>query len=176
MASRLFKFNPITQLIYPFIIIIMAIATIHSAVASSVLLGVAVQLLLLVAPANSISTVDTMGPRDTLTAGKSLSAGEYNLTMQEDCNLVLRRGEKVTWESDTAGKGSDCFLYLQRSGLLLIYQKKGGSSIWTSETVQSSAGARFVFVLQPDGNAVVFGKPVWSTAAMGTTNRVRGRE
>ncbi|KAK8936147.1 hypothetical protein KSP39_PZI013477 [Platanthera zijinensis] len=123
--------------------------------------------MLLLAPASSIPTGDSMSPGDTLLSGKSLTSGEYSLSMQEDCNLVLRRGNKVTWESDTAGRGTACFLYLQTNGLLIIYPNKGGGGwIWKSQTVPSSAGGgRFVFVLQPDGTAVVFGTPVWSTAS-----------
>ncbi|KAK8955365.1 hypothetical protein KSP40_PGU022209 [Platanthera guangdongensis] len=138
--------------------------TIAAAALSVLLIGISVMLLL--APARSIPTSDTMSPGDTLLSGKSLTSGEYSLSMQEDCNLVLRRGNNVTWESDTAGRGSECFLYLQTNGLLIINSNTGeGSRIWKSETVRSSAGGRFVFVLQPDGSAVVFGTPVWSTAS-----------
>ncbi|KAK8935944.1 hypothetical protein KSP39_PZI013426 [Platanthera zijinensis] len=139
-------------------------STIRSAAVSSILLFIAVQILL---AAHSCSAARSkMMPGETLLAGKSLSAGHYTLTMKEDCNLELRHGKNITWESHTSGLGSKCFLYLEVRGVLVIYSEGASKFIWRSGPTSNPLSSEFV--LQPDGNAVLFATTnLWSTALSG---------
>ncbi|KAI0512219.1 hypothetical protein KFK09_012857 [Dendrobium nobile] len=89
--------------------------------------------------------------------------------MQDDCNLVLYDNNLSVWDSRTAGKGSKCFLHLQMNGELLILTSNATQPpLWRTET--GGNFNRFVLVLKPNGNAVVFGTAVWSTG----TGRKKG--
>ncbi|KAL0919708.1 hypothetical protein M5K25_011823 [Dendrobium thyrsiflorum] len=137
--------------------------SIRSAAAPSILLCIAVQILLFASNSSAVGNMLMAG--ETLLAGNCLSVGNYHLTMQHNCNLELYHGNKLTWESHTTGMGTKCFLYLQVNGELVIVSEGSTSPfIWMTGTGGSLH--RFILVLQPDGNAVVYGSAVWSTGTM----------
>ncbi|KAL0919707.1 hypothetical protein M5K25_011822 [Dendrobium thyrsiflorum] len=129
--------------------------------AASAILLCTTSLFLLFTSSSSEASSNILIAGDTLTAGKSLSVGSYNLFMQDDCNLVLYDSKIPVWESRTAGKGSNCFLHFQMNGELLILSPNATKPLWRTET--GGHFNRFVLVLKPNGNAVVFGTAVWST-------------
>jgi cell wall-associated NlpC family hydrolase len=83
------------------------------------------------APASSSSARAVLKPGQELTAGQSLSAGSYKLTMQPDGNLVLTHGGTALWASDT-WKDRGARAVLQHDGNFVIYQ--GGRAVWNSDT------------------------------------------
>ncbi|MQM12420.1 hypothetical protein Taro_045339 [Colocasia esculenta] len=96
-----------------------------------------------------------------LFAGQSLVQGNYSFVMQEDCNLVLYYGRTPLWASLTYEKGYDCVAILEREGYLVIYSGSG-SPLWSSGTGRSFPG-RYVLVLQPNGDVVIYGSSIWAT-------------
>ncbi|KAL0919710.1 hypothetical protein M5K25_011825 [Dendrobium thyrsiflorum] len=124
-------------------------------------------LLLLIASCSSTSFGNLLKPSDGLRAGELLSIGDYKFAMQRDCNLVLYENDSVLWASKTQGMGTNCRLYLQSTGELLIISGLG-IIVWRSET--GTAYGNYVLVLQPNGNVVIYGSSVWST---GTVSPVR---
>ncbi|KAH0462538.1 hypothetical protein IEQ34_010113 [Dendrobium chrysotoxum] len=128
---------------------------------ASAILLCTTSLFLLFTSSNSEASSNILMAGDTLTSGKSLSVGSYNLFMQDDCNLVLYDNKVSVWDSRTAGKGSKCFLHFQMNGELLILSPNATKPLWRTET--GGHFNRFVLVLKPNGNAVVYGTAVWST-------------
>lgn len=123
-------------------------------------------LLLLIASCSSASFGNVLKAGEILTAGGVLSVGDYKYMMQTDCNLVLYDRDIPIWSSRTSEKGTDCKLLLQNSGELFIISGTG-VTLWRSET--GGAYGKYVLVLQPNGNVVVYGNPVWSTGTFTQT-------
>nr|5T1X_A Chain A, Lectin [Colocasia esculenta]5T1X_C Chain C, Lectin [Colocasia esculenta]5T1X_E Chain E, Lectin [Colocasia esculenta]5T1X_G Chain G, Lectin [Colocasia esculenta]5T20_A Chain A, Lectin [Colocasia esculenta]5T20_C Chain C, Lectin [Colocasia esculenta]5T20_E Chain E, Lectin [Colocasia esculenta]5T20_G Chain G, Lectin [Colocasia esculenta]5T20_I Chain I, Lectin [Colocasia esculenta]5T20_K Chain K, Lectin [Colocasia esculenta]5T20_M Chain M, Lectin [Colocasia esculenta]5T20_O Chain len=91
----------------------------------------------------------------TLNTDGHLKNGDFDLVMQNDCNLVLYNGN---WQSNTANNGRDCKLTLTDYGELVI--KNGdGSTVWRSRA--KSVKGNYAAVLHPDGRLVVFGPSVF---------------
>ncbi|MEV0160227.1 D-mannose binding lectin [Nonomuraea fuscirosea] len=101
-----------------------------------------------------------LNPGQRLQAGDSVrsSNGEYVLQQQKDGNLVLYRGTKPLWNSQT-GDSPGAFAAMQEDGNLVVY--RGRTALWASNT-GDTPGARLA--VQDDGNLVIYdGKsPVWT--------------
>lgn len=98
-----------------------------------------------------------------LTQGRSLVAlnGNYFLTMQEDCNLVVYQGDlnnppsTPIWASKTQGKGSDCFLRMQTDCNLVIYDNNY-NVVWATMRYCPNCFKACALCMQEDGYAVVY--------------------
>jgi len=104
---------------------------------------------------------------ETLKSGDSLRSGGLVLTMQKDCNLVLRKdgSRKVLWESHSAkGHHQHCTLHLTNHGALEI--KNGNHIIWNTKTNNEGYKDVYILVLMPpNAMEVVNGyEVVWSSA------------
>ncbi|XP_010262902.1 PREDICTED: mannose-specific lectin-like [Nelumbo nucifera] len=108
----------------------------------------------------SVSTGENVLYTDkSLNSGESFNNGNYRLTMQSDCNLVLYDSDNKVWESFTYGKGSGCYTTMQGDGNLVIYSTSG--PVWSSGTAKGEG--YYVCVLQRDRNVVVYGPSLWSS-------------
>ncbi|KAJ4808363.1 Mannose-specific lectin [Rhynchospora pubera] len=103
-----------------------------------------------------------------LYGGESLSYGNYFLTMQTDCTLVLYDYGRAVWSSNTYNKGYDCTLRMQKDGNLVIYDGSN-RAIWATNSGRKQKG-NYVLVLQPDRNVVIYGGAIWAAGsnAVGT--------
>nr|ABK88277.1 mannose-binding lectin [Pinellia cordata] len=90
-----------------------------------------------------------------------LNARNHRLVMQGDCNLVLYGGDRG-WQSNTHGNGENCFVRLSHKGELII-KDDDFQTIWSSRS--GSKQGDYVFILQDDGFAVVYGPAVWATSS-----------
>ncbi|GLJ36581.1 hypothetical protein SUGI_0735350 [Cryptomeria japonica] len=95
---------------------------------------------------------------DVLHEGEYLTSANkrIQLTMQSDCNLVLKdtQSNRMLWSTDTAGRGSGCFLRLQTEANLVVYTH-AGAPVWAIN--QGCGCVKFSsLVIQDDGNLVVF--------------------
>ncbi|KAJ0987826.1 hypothetical protein J5N97_006182 [Dioscorea zingiberensis] len=97
---------------------------------------------------------------DVLRAGESLTYKSYNLTLQSDCNLVLKNGTTSIWETMTGGYGSGCMLSLDWIGKLTL-RTGYGYAIWTSSIV-SQVGT-YCLVLRYDGTLHIYGPQLWTS-------------
>jgi hypothetical protein len=93
-----------------------------------------------------------------LLSGETLYSGErmYSfidplvfLTMQGDCNLVLRSHGTVLWNSRTAGRGTNCRATMQGDGNFVVSNPNG--PVWWSGS-QGHPGA--ALWLSADGNGI----------------------
>nr|Q9FV99.1 RecName: Full=Mannose-specific lectin 2; AltName: Full=Agglutinin; Short=CVA; AltName: Full=Mannose-binding lectin; Contains: RecName: Full=Mannose-specific lectin 2 chain 1; AltName: Full=CVA-DOM1; Contains: RecName: Full=Mannose-specific lectin 2 chain 2; AltName: Full=CVA-DOM2; Flags: Precursor [Crocus vernus]AAG10404.1 mannose-binding lectin [Crocus vernus] len=93
-----------------------------------------------------------------------LATRDYSLVMRDDCNLALTKGGQtnIVWESGTSGRGQHCFMRLGHTGLIEISDDRL-NSVWRSNTVGQEGD--YVLILQINGQAVVYGPAVWSTAS-----------
>ncbi|XP_078176881.1 mannose-specific lectin-like [Carex rostrata] len=113
------------------------------------------------APSSSADYVLFSG--DTLYGGQSLSYGNYVLTMQADCNLVLYDNGQAVWSSGTYNLGYSCNLRMQTDGNLVIYDGSN-SALWASNTGMGSQ-SNYVLVIQRDRNVVIYGPAIWATGS-----------
>nr|AAC48997.1 lectin precursor [Arum maculatum] len=90
-----------------------------------------------------------------------LSARNHKFIMQGDCNMVLYGG-KYGWQSNTHGNGKYCFARLTHKGELVI-KDDDFKSVWSSKS--SSKQGDYVFILQDDGLAIIYGPAVFSTGS-----------
>nr|AAP50524.1 agglutinin [Arisaema heterophyllum] len=90
-----------------------------------------------------------------------LRARNHMLVMQDDCNLVLYGG-KYGWQSNTHGNGENCFVRLSHKGELII-KDDDFQTIWSSRS--GSKQGDYVFILQEDGFAVIYGPAIWATSS-----------
>ncbi|KAJ4781938.1 Mannose-binding lectin [Rhynchospora pubera] len=104
---------------------------------------------------------------DTMYGGQSLIYGNYGLTMQTDCNLVLYDNGRPVWASNTYNRGNSCTLRMQTDGNLVIYDGNN-SPIWATNT--GGQQGNYVLVLQRDRNVVIYGGAIWGAGsnAVGT--------
>jgi hypothetical protein len=108
---------------------------------------------------------NTMGDRlhngEKLEVGQSLTSenGAYELTLQEDGNLVLYSGDEPVWSTSTGGQNV-VRAEVQKDGNFVLYTPD--DAVWASET----KGAKDVrLILQDDRNLVLYGfdGPAWSS-------------
>lgn len=103
---------------------------------------------------SSLANYDVLYSDQILDTGYSISSVGLTLTMQSDCDLVLRdRNGRVLWNSNTRYHAPNCYLYLTYEGVLEI--KSGNTVIWYSDRY----GVRdyYILTLMPQGVAVVYG-------------------
>jgi hypothetical protein len=124
--------------------------------------------------------------QNILTAGNALlgnhthylSNSGYYLVMQPDCNLVIYRGSSLAtshqvWQSNTAGKGSDCWLTMQTDSDLVIYNATCGGppcAPWASHSyMNANPDPSFFLILQSNGSLDIYnfqnGSPRWYSNA-----------
>jgi hypothetical protein len=131
-------------------------------------------LLILLVSVFIVGTVMAASARDRLNSGEVLMPGQhlisqnriYTFSVQRDGNLILRKAESlkskkkhILWNSGTSGNVTK--LFMQKDGNLVLYDNANPK--WYTKT-NGHPGA--YFVLQNDGNAVVYSKdnkPIWST-------------
>lgn len=102
----------------------------------------------------SLANYDMLYSNEILDTGYSISSVGLTLTMQNDCDLVLKdQNDQVLWNSNTRRRERNCYLYLTYEGVLEI--KSGNRVIWYSHR----CGIRddYILVLMPQGIAVVYG-------------------
>lgn len=94
----------------------------------------------------------------------TLATRDYTFVMRDDCDLTLvKAGRGVQWESGTAGKGNHCFLRLNHKGQLTVEDDRY-KTVWVSGKAAGKMGD-YVLIMQINGQAVVYGPMVWSTAS-----------
>ncbi|XP_020594713.1 mannose-specific lectin-like [Phalaenopsis equestris] len=125
-------------------------------------------LLSMAALAIPASANDRLKSGQTLYPGESLQYGVFSLTMQTDCNLVLRATSSEIWY--TGRVAANCILQLQFDGNLVISSDFGARVVWSSNSIQQNKGV-YELVLQSDRNVVIYGedgKAIWaSNTSMG---------
>ncbi|KAI0488597.1 hypothetical protein KFK09_028436 [Dendrobium nobile] len=106
-------------------------------------------------------------PDERLNPSNFLKQDRYMLIMQEDCNLILYNLNKPEWATNTANRGSRCFVTLQSDGNFVMYDEheERNEAIWASNT--DGQNGNYVIILQKDGNLVLYSKPIFATG----TNR-----
>ncbi|XP_038981014.1 mannose-specific lectin 3-like [Phoenix dactylifera] len=91
-----------------------------------------------------------------------LTTRDYIFTMSESCNLALvKRSRGIIWQSGTIDGGEYCFLRLDHRGQLAVVDDEY-KTVWRSQP--ASKDGDYVLVVQINGQAVVYGPVVWSTA------------
>jgi len=104
---------------------------------------------------------DRLQKGEKLEVGQSLTSrnGAYELTLQDDGNLVLYAGEQAVWSTGTNGKNV-VRAEVQADGNFVLYTPD--DPVWASQT----KGAKDVrLILQDDRNLVLYGfdGPAWSS-------------
>ncbi|XP_020595976.1 mannose-specific lectin 3-like [Phalaenopsis equestris] len=96
-----------------------------------------------------------------------LSDNGHRFVMTEDCELILQNsGGVMSWSTWTKGNGKNCFARLNDRGELAI-RDDGCVSVWSNEVAENVPTGDYVLVMQQNGNAVIYGPEVWSTAEPG---------
>ncbi len=107
-----------------------------------------------------------------LTAGSALFGNQteylsnsgYYLVMQPDCNLVMYQGSTLAtshqvWQTNTTGKGSDCWLTMQSDANLVIYNATCGPPCarWASGSyINGNPDSSFYVMLQSNGELDIY--------------------
>lgn len=97
---------------------------------------------------------------DRLAVGEALVAGRVTLTLQPNGALIIAASGSPLWTSGTAHRRGATHLALQPDGDLVVCRDT--AVLWSAGTAGSGADR---FVLEPDGNAVLFAgdDAVWAT-------------
>lgn len=107
-----------------------------------------------------MSTKNILFPEQILCSGKSIKNRNWELKMQDDCNLVLSNFGSGIWSSNTSkGEAAACHLKMELTGDAVIYDESG-DQIWSSNT---SGVGHSVLVLRNDGKLVIYGPVIWTT-------------
>jgi hypothetical protein len=128
-------------------------AGIRAAAVSSVLLALGV--------GATTATAGTLRPGATLKRGDSVSSpnGRYRLVMRRDGNLVLLRGHKSLWSSQSAGHRG-AFAKLRRDGEFIV--SRAQSVLYNTGTA-GAKGARLVVRNTGEAALVRGGATIWSS-------------
>ncbi|KAJ0973166.1 hypothetical protein J5N97_021125 [Dioscorea zingiberensis] len=97
-----------------------------------------------------------------LPAGRIAKYKEFELDLEDSCNLILRRTDtgKVLWQTNKFSDSCDCFVTLDGNGELFVKHRRR-EILWRSGT--SSTGGLYVLVLRYDARLVIYGSQVWTT-------------
>ncbi|XXG85323.1 hypothetical protein AAC387_Pa11g0419 [Persea americana] len=102
-------------------------------------------------------------PEQILSSGKSIKNGNWELKIQDDCNLVLSNFGNGIWSSKTSkGEAAACHLKMELTGDAVIYDESG-DQIWSSNT---SGVGHSVLVLRNDGKLVIYGPVIWTSGKL----------
>ena len=94
-----------------------------------------------------------------LTAGQSIAAGQYTLTMQSDGNLVMRGNGRVLWTTGTAKRAPGGYATVRNDGAFAV-RTKAGKSVWNAKPAGSGAS----LYIQTNGDLVLYNrakKAIW---------------
>ncbi|KAI0492329.1 hypothetical protein KFK09_026600 [Dendrobium nobile] len=113
---------------------------------------------------NSPSVYNVLFSGQVLYNDGKLTDDGYNFIMTKECELVLQKGNgDILWRTRTIGFGENCFAWLNHKGGLEIKDDEYRTVWRNSETKRGQVG-EYVLVMQKNGNAVIYGPEVWSTA------------
>jgi hypothetical protein len=117
---------------------------------------------------------DRLNPNDDLVGIGSITSqnGRSELVMQGDGNLVLYRGGKARWATNSNGKVVSRAI-MQGDGNFVLYGP-GGAPIWATGTARHPGAG---LILQDDGNVVIYnsgGKALWATNTKIVSKMVAG--
>ncbi|CAL9147653.1 unnamed protein product [Musa hybrid cultivar] len=87
--------------------------------------------------------------------------GPASLSMNHDCDLVLRFHNQKTWATNTTGLGTDCYLTVDSNGEAAVKHDMN-YPLWSSgkKSVQGS----YAFLLQWNGGLGIYGPAIWSSS------------
>lgn len=105
---------------------------------------------------------DTLQAGESLSRGQSLKLGPFDLTLQDDGNLVLSDEGKAVWATGTNGTGVERAT-VQNDSNFVLYTGSDEAK-WDSKTNKGKDGAKLV--LQPDRNVVLYaggGDVLWAS-------------
>jgi hypothetical protein len=113
------------------------------------------------------------GARDRLVPGQNLQAGgvvnslngQYTFALQVDGNVVLSHGGNPIWASETSGQGGT-LLSLGPDGVMRL-SAPNGQVVW--QTRSSGSPGNYYFLMQDDGNAVIYLQEPGRTAVIWAT-------
>jgi hypothetical protein len=121
------------------------------------------------------TNLSDLRPGDTLQEGYRLYAGNYNLIMQGDGNLVQLEGGKAIWSTQTGGNPG-AFAAFQTDGNFVV---KSASNQVLFAKVVSATGGRFgldstgnVFITKSDGTIAWQTKPAAETSVKAVAQRL----
>lgn len=124
-------------------------------------------IVLLVLTSNSgihVSARVSLFTNQSLRVNEQLITRSFSLSMQGDCNLVLRDNTRVLWSTSTAGWGTNCRVTMQDDGNLVVYNDQG--ALWASNTWRQGKDT-YELILQEDRNLVIYKgaarTAIWST-------------
>lgn len=100
-----------------------------------------------------IDTLHSNG-RNTLHENQHLTCGELKLIMQGDGNLVIYRGSKPVWATNTCGKGHGPYSFIMQSDNNAVIYGSGKATWATNSCKKGESPARFV--LHDDAAVAVY--------------------
>ncbi|MFN8608459.1 MAG: hypothetical protein U0931_13060 [Vulcanimicrobiota bacterium] len=123
--------------------------------------------------AQTAGDLSSLGGRNRLLPGQPLRAGaavnslngQYSFALQADGNLVLSRSGTPIWASQTNGQGGTT-LILGTDGILRL-TAPNGQVVW--QTRSSGSPGIYYFLVQDDGNAVIYLQEPGRTAVIWAT-------
>ncbi|XP_039132270.1 mannose-specific lectin CEA-like [Dioscorea cayenensis subsp. rotundata] len=116
-------------------------------------------LLLLLLPALPFSLSDyVLYSGEVLTPGQNLTNGDFQLSLQPNCELIITDAVKTIWRANTSGQGSDCYLGFKHNGELVV--RHGVHYILWSSGVKSKKG-KYALLLDSNGKLNIFGQRRW---------------
>lgn len=104
-----------------------------------------------------------------ITPGSSKTC-PFALVMQQDGNLVLKRNDKILWQTNTSGKGPAYLTLTPYRNLVLSLSSANAptpsSTIWSTKTASIQADPKARLILQSNGNLVLasgLNGKIWSS-------------
>ncbi|WOK97350.1 hypothetical protein Cni_G06058 [Canna indica] len=106
--------------------------------------------------------------KSTLSRGESLSNNGSTLTLQSDCDLVLRNANNmIVWNSGSVDNGVDCIFWVGKYGVAIV-SDVDGSPLWT--TGSPSPRGNYAIILRPDGTLRMYGPSIWTFLGSSSSN------
>ncbi|WOK97352.1 hypothetical protein Cni_G06060 [Canna indica] len=98
--------------------------------------------------------------KSILKRGESLSNNGSSLTLETDCDLVLRDANKmILWNSGSVDKGVECIFWVGKYGVAIV-SDVDGSPLWT--TGSPGPPGNYAILLRPDGKLRLYGPSIWT--------------